>query len=444
MYDDLIRTLIDEWQSKIPPRDLIRREMGLDPKSLFDYPKKIVSVVGLRRVGKTYVVYQLASNLISSGHNVVYLNFEDERIPEDQNVLNSFLSVVKSRFPDISSLYVFLDEIHRIPNWSRWLRRVFDMEKPNIIITGSTSKLTSWEIPKELRGRSITLRVFPLRFSEYLKFKNIKVDYTAVRYSDSERAKLFSLFEEYLLYGGLPEVVLSPKAKKIMILQDYFNAIVLRDIIEQKRDVRDAPKIITLLKILVNSVYFSASRVERAMRSIGYRISKDIILEYKEYAEDAFFIETIPQLANSMKKQLLAPQKLYVADNGFITALSRHRVHHGRLLENLVYIELQRRYYGDPAIEIMYWQGKIGEVDFVVRSGFKVQELIQVCWDPTEHETLERELRSLRRLMKITATKKATIITGNYEDKIQIGQKTVELIPYWKWENQKPKTERAI
>ena len=434
MYESILGALLAEWRTRIPPEDLIRRDLRVSIDEIFAAPKKVIAIVGLRRVGKTYIALQMAHRLISRGIEVIYANFEDERLPSDKRVLEDFLSLLKGMHGDLSKAYIILDELQRFPDWGRWLRRFFDMERPNIIITGSSSKLTSLKLPYELRGRSLTVRVFPLRFWEFVRFKDEKINVDIVEYSDTERSKLIRLFEEYLIYGGLPEVVLAPRTKKILILQDYFNAIVLKDIIEKRGDVRDVSKVVTLVKMLVNSTYFSASRLENTMRSIGYKMSRDSILEYKEDAQDAFLIDIIPQLTNSLRKQLLAPSKLYVADNGLITALSRLKIRYGRLLENLVFIELQRRYFGDPSVEIAYWVGRKSEVDFIVRSGFEVLDAIQVCWDPMDFEVLDRELRGLKNFMRINGIKKATIITAYHEERRKIGNKVVKFMPYWKWE----------
>jgi len=434
MYEDILDALLAEWRARVPPEDLVRRDLGVSIDELFGAPKKVVAIVGLRRVGKTYIALQIAHRLMSLGREAIYANFEDERLPSDRRVLEDFLSLLKGTYGDLSDTYIILDEVQRFPDWGRWLRRFFDMERPNIVITGSSSKLTSLKLPYELRGRSLTIRVFPLRFWEFVRFKREKIDIGIVEYSDTERSKLIRLFDEYLVYGGLPEVVLAPRTKKILMLQDYFNAIVLRDIIEKRGDVRDVSKVITLIKMLVNSTYFSASRLENAMRSIGYKVSKDSILEYKEYAQDSFLIDVIPRLTNSLRKQLLAPSKLYVADNGLITALSQLKIRYGRLLENLVFIELQRRYFGDPSVEIAYWAGRGGEVDFVVRSGFEIIDIIQVCWDPVDFEVLDRELRGLKKLMRMSGARKATVITAHYEEERKIGNKVIKFTPYWKWE----------
>lgn len=443
VYESLMAALIHEWSERIPPPDLVPRETGASLDSLFRPPKRIVTIVGLRRVGKTYFMYQLVSELRSRGRRVFYVNFEDERVPENKRVLSDLLTLLKRECPSLTDVYMMLDEVHRIPEWSRWLRRIFDLERPNIVVTGSSSKLASSELPTELRGRALTLRVFPLRFSEFLRFKRTTVDLTIAEHSEDERSKLVKYFEEYLLYGGLPEVVLAPGYRKLQILQDYFGTIVLRDIAE-RREVRDISRLQAVLKLLVNSTYFTASRMANLLRTAGFSVSKDTILSYVDYAREAYFVELLPRMTESERVRLISPKKVYLGDNGFITALARKRIHYGRLLENLVFIELSRRYFGDASVEICYWSDGESEVDFVVRRDSEVEELIQVCWDPTDPETRERELRGLRRLMRYIGVKRATVVTGYYEEVMKEGSKVIEFVPYWKWELRREKSPQAV
>lgn len=128
VYEELMAALVKEWSERIPPPDLIPRESRVDVEQLFSPPKRIITVVGLRRVGKTYFVYQLAAALRARGAKVAYVNFEDERVPEDPGVLSDLIAVLRRNLGKLSDVYVMLDEVHRIPEWSRWLRRIFDME----------------------------------------------------------------------------------------------------------------------------------------------------------------------------------------------------------------------------------------------------------------------------------------------------------------------------
>jgi len=284
---------------------------------LFVRPRKIIAIIGMRRVGKTYAVYQLIKQLLArvSPSRIFYLNFEDERIPRDKAVLSDFTSIMRVRVRKLEDAFIFLDEI---PEWSRWLFRLYEREKPVIVLTGSTSKLASWNLPRELRGRGLTYRLFPLRFREFLRFKGRE---DAGDMAEWFRAGILTLLEEYLRFGGLPEVVLSPMQRKLRILQDYYWAIITRDIAERKK-IENISVLNTVLKYVANTVYFSASRLHNILKSAGYRIGKNTILDYTSYAEEAFFISQIPQYHERASQRIMSPRKIYVGDTGFLTALA--------------------------------------------------------------------------------------------------------------------------
>ncbi|MDI6859486.1 MAG: AAA family ATPase, partial [Methanocellales archaeon] len=231
---ETIKTILYSWVEKRIP-DVIPREISLETY-LGMRPRKIVVITGFRRVGKTYLLFQLLNKLLSDKdkEQAVYINFDDERIPERTELLTELLPTIKRTFSKAPEL-IFLDEIQNIPNWSRWLRRIYDNENLEIFITGSSSKVSSREIPTELRGRCLEVKVFPLSFGEFFRFKNTDIDLKVVQYSESERTKLTRMLDEYLRYGGMPEVVLATEDKKFEILQQYYGTVVRRDIIERFR-----------------------------------------------------------------------------------------------------------------------------------------------------------------------------------------------------------------
>jgi len=430
MYEELIAYLVNKWRSRIPPKDLVVRNKSFSIHEFFQRPRKIVSIVGPRRTGKTYFVYQVYSEIKELGYDAVYLNFEDERIENDKVVLSDFLTVVKSQFGS-KKIYLLLDEIQRIDEWSRWLRRVYDTENYNILVTGSTSKLIGLNLPREIGGRTITIMTYPLRFSEFIRFKGEKVDLSSARYSEDERAKLINLLEEYLHFGGLPEVVLSAKYKKLMILQEYYRTIMTRDI--ARGEIRNTELLDKFLKLIIRAKQMSISKIYNTIKSAGYKAGKGTLIEYLDRAKEAFFIETIPIHYESLKAKIRMPKKVYVCDNGYIEAVTP-KVDMGRLLENAVYIELKRRYWHDPKIEIAYWYDGQNEVDFVVKKGNQILELIQVCYDISNLETKEREVRSLRKAMRQLGTREAIIVTGYQYGEVSKDTTKIKILPYWEWE----------
>lgn len=433
MYEEIINYLLRDWLRRIPPEDLVDRQTSFEILDLFEKPRKIISIVGPRRAGKTYFVYQIHREITQRGYPSIYFSFEDERLENDKIVLSDFLTVVR-REVDSKKAYLLLDEIQRIDCWGIWLRRVYDSRDYNVLITGSTSKITGSSLPKAIGGRTITVLVLPLRFQEFLQFKGIKVHFDDVKFSEDERSRLIRLVEEYLRFGGLPEVVLAPTYKKLLILQDYYRTIVSRDI--AGGTVRNMELLDKFLKLTVRAKIMSISRLYNALRGAGYKVGKATLSEYLDRAKEAFFVYTVPIYNPGLKARIQMPRKIYVTDTGYITALVPN-ADLGRLLENAVYLELLRRYWHDPQIEISYWSNGTSEVDFVIHRGTEVLELIQVAYDISDIGTREREIRALKKAMKKLGTKKAVIVTGFQYGEISAESTKIEIIPYWEWERRK-------
>jgi predicted AAA+ superfamily ATPase len=429
---ETIKTILYSWvERKIP--DVISREISLEPY-LGMSPRKIVVITGFRRVGKTYLLLQLLDKLLSDKdrEQAVYINFDDERIPERTEFLTELLPSIKRTFSKELEL-IFLDELQNIPNWSKWLRRIYDNENLEIFITGSSSKVSSSEIPTELRGRCLEVKVFPLSFGEFLRFKNTDIDLKAVRYSENEMTKLTKMMEEYIRYGGMPEVVLAAEDKKFEILQQYYGTVVRRDVIERFR-VKNEEGLKAMIRLLLNSTQYSISRTHNTLKSLNYEIGKTTLMNYLNYVESSYFIHSLPIFSPKVKDQLQYPRKVYFIDNGFISALStRFSRNIGRAYENIVAIELLRR-YSKKDVELYYWKDRRGkEVDFVVKDGTKIRQLIQVCYDIEHYDTRKREINALLRASEELNCKSLQIITRDYEGTEEFRNKRINFVPLWMW-----------
>lgn len=219
---EIIRTILSEWKGRELPEVIERSADLVDYRHI--EPRKIIVITGFRRTGKTYLAYLLIKRLLEaegkSRERVVYVNFEDERIPLETTFLTSLLPAIKKTQTEQLE-FLFLDEIQNIPNWSRWLRRVYDTEKIRFFVTGSSSKMTSRELPTELRGRFLEVKIFPLSFREFLRFKEITINEETVEDSEDEKAKLMGALREYLEFLGMPEVVLAGDGKKSELIHSY-------------------------------------------------------------------------------------------------------------------------------------------------------------------------------------------------------------------------------
>ena len=421
----LIRTILNEWQERDFPE---MRSRVFEIGKYFSFKiNKIIILSGFRRVGKTYLLLNEIKKLLSnySRKEVIYINFEDERIP----LKSEFLSEL---FPEIVKLngeipkFLFLDEIQNFPDWSKWLRRVYDLyPKTKFFVTGSSSKMSFSKIPTELRGRYLLNKIFPLSFEEFLSFKGFD--------RKSNENKLINLFEEYLVYGGLPEIVLSEKNEKLEIVKSYYSSVVNRDLIETY-SIRNKESMKAILNLLLDSTSYSYNKLYNSLKSLQYEIGKNTLIEYLNFIEDSFFMFSVPIFSYKIKDRMQYPKKNYFIDNIFLSKISNNfSNNYGRLYENLVAIGLFKK---DE--EFFYWRNKKNEeVDFVVKKGKKIETLIQVCYDIKNPETFDREIKSLLKASKDLNCKNLMIINQNKEEILEkewFGIKCrIKFVPLWKW-----------
>ena len=432
---EIIRTIIGEWEGRELP-EVIERSADL-----VDYirmePRKIIVITGFRRTGKTYLTYHLIKRLLEekskSREQVVYVNFEDERIPLEPTFLTSLLPTIKKTHTEQLE-FLFLDEIQNIPNWSRWLRRVYDTEKIRFFVTGSSSKMSSREIPTELRGRFLEVKIYPLSFTEFLRFKGITINEETVEYSENESGKMMRALKEYLEFGGMPEVVLASEGKKAEIIHSYYNTVVRRDIIERFK-IRNEESLKALLRLLLNSTSYTISKLYNTLKSLNFEVGKGTIQSYLSYIEDSYFIYSLPMFSFKIKNQLQYARKVYFVDTAFLNVLSaRYTKNSGRLYENLVFIELKRRQANDPNQNVYYWRSpRKEEVDFVLKHGLKVEQLIQVCYDVNDYDTKKRETKALLKASKELECNNLVVITEDYEAVEEINGKRIKFIPLYRW-----------
>lgn len=387
----LLRTLLYEWRDRKLPSTL-GRDTVLDTSAQQGTNNATV-ITGFRRVGKTYMLYEAIKKLLGTHplEDVVYLNFEDERI------IAPTTSLLTDLIPEIQAVYgkkpkyLFLDELQIVPNWSKWVRRILDTESIQLFITGSSSKMSSTELPTELRGRAWEVKVSPLTFVEFLRFKQELIDFKKLAYVGDEMARFRFLFDEYLTFGALPAVVLTSQEKKQELLQSYFQTVVQKDIAERHKIDNDTA-LRTLLKLLLNSSYITISKLHNSLKSMSIAVGKSTIDNYLSYIESSYFMNELYIYSPAVINQLQYPRKVYFIDTGFMTALStKFSKNMGRLFENIVFHKLAREnetlYY--------YKDDKGNEVDFAVLNNGRTTALYQVCFDLTDEETQNREVRSL-------------------------------------------------
>jgi len=425
--------LFKEWQDQGIP-ELIGRDLDI---TLPDKVRKITTITGIRRAGKTYAMFYLIKKLSQTvpKDTIFYINFEDERIERKKESLTKLVPALLRLYGGKKEYYLFLDELQVMPEWSVWLRRIHDNYRNiKLFVSGSSSRLSSREIPTELRGRALNHEIFPLSFTEFLRFKGISLD-EHMDLSERKIAEIKSGLDEYLGYGGFPEIVLSGTAyEKKRIAQEYFRTIISRDIAERYNVKRNA-LLHSFLQLLLNTTDFSANKSANVLHSQGLKAGKETILNFTKYAQDSYFCMFVPMFSYKMSDQLRYPRKVYFADNAFLSCLSlKFSGNLGRLYENLVAMNLYRTAAREPGYEIYYWKNPSGkECDFVIKDGQKVRRLIQVCYDITDFDTKKRETSALITASKELGCDDLLIITSEYQSEEKIDGMNIKFVPLWKW-----------
>lgn len=381
---------------------------------ILDVEGKACVLIGMRRVGKTFTLYNKILELLHNNvdhETILFLNFEDDRLlPADHIKLASLIDEFYALFPenDTKKCYLFFDEIQNISGWPNVIRRLLDTKNVYIYLTGSSAKLLSKEIATSLRGRSYTLEIWPFSFQEFLKAKNIPLK--APPYGITELNKLKNRLEEYLQTGGFPEILLIDKLDPIGILQNYVEAVIFRDIVE-RYNITNHTLIKYLIKTILNNIAanFSVNKFYNDLKSQGIPVAKNTLYEYLEYIEDSFLGFSINLYSDSLRKTNSNPRKMYAIDTGLVSAFNfTSKKNIGHAFENLVYLDLRRQQY-----KIYYYlTRKRNEVDFIAIKAGRSPILLQASWNIEDSGTELREKRALDEAKSETGFA-GTLITPN-------------------------------
>ena len=427
---ELIDALIADFQERalppITPRDL----------ALPRLPGKADVVVGMRRSGKTFFLYQQIGELLARGIDrgrLLYLNFEDERLlPLAAAELSRIPEAFYRRFPASREnlSWFFFDEIQNVPGWETFVRRLLDTEKVALVLTGSSARLLSREIATSLRGRSLSTELLPFSFAESLRHRGI-----ALPERWPPGAKMRSLLEHefatYLETGGFPEVQGIVPELRIRVLQEYVDVVIFRDVVE-RQGVDNLPALRYLERRLLASPAgrFSVSKLYNDLKSQGIRVGKDTLYEYLAHLEDSFLLFTLPVASASARVRQVNPRKAYPTDPALSAAVSfRAAGDVGHRLETVVYLELRRR-----GRQLAYMSTRSGyEVDFLAEEASGRRELVQVSSDLEDPATRQRELRALEEGLAETACERATLVTLREESTLGLGGHPVRIVPAWRW-----------
>ncbi len=397
---------------------------------------KIDAIIGMRRTGKTWFLFQTMQHYLEQGipkEAMLYLNFDDERLlPMTAAKLGQIIETYYRMFPEHRdrTCYFFFDEVQNISGWEVWLRRLVDTERVQIAVTGSSAKLLSREIATALRGRSLSTEIFPFSFREALAHEGVE-DITASRPGAKKRALLENRLRRYLLNGGFPEVQTVSDNHRIRILQEYVDVVILRDIVERYK-VSNILPLRTLIRHLLATpaTLFSVNKFYNDLRSQGLACGKNTLHDYFEYLKDAYLIYPVSIHSRSERTRRVNPRKVYVIDTGLANAfLHRPQSDWGRLLENFVFMELRRK-----GLAIEYYRTGNGlEVDFIATDQRDAQTLYQASLELRDEQTRKREVRALTTAMQETGIKGTTIVSLDTEERIETDAGVINVVPAWLW-----------
>ncbi|MDT8318394.1 MAG: ATP-binding protein [bacterium] len=428
--NSLIEQIIADFHERELP-DLTARKAELPRLS-----GKIDAVIGMRRTGKTYFLYEIMKEYLADGapkSSMLYINFDDERLyPMTTADLHGITDTFYRLFPKNKErlCYLFFDEIQNIPGWEQFVRRILDTEKVQMVLTGSSAKLLSREISTSLRGRSISTEIFPFSFHETLTHEGIQIE-TAHRPGAKLSALLQNRFRSFLIKGGFPEIQGLDDFLRLRILQEYVDVVILRDIVERYR-IGNIQPLRALIRHLLSapSTLFSVNKFYNDLKSQGIACGKNTLHEFLEHLSDAYLFYPAVIHSRSERARRVNPRKIYAIDTGLITAFMHQPDRDtGRLLENAVFMELRRR-----CRSIEYYRTESGfEVDFIATTASGNQALYQVSLHLNDPVTRKRELRALTEAMEETGIGKGMIITLEDEEHIETDCGPIEAIPAWLW-----------
>ncbi len=391
--------------------------------------------IGVRRCGKSTYLVQLMKRLLNRGvsrQNILYLNFFDDRLHGLQQAgIGLVTEAYYELFPEkkgVETVYCFFDEIQAIAGWEPFVDRLMRTEKCEVYLTGSSARMLSKEIGTQMRGRGLSWEMFPFSFREFLDYKRID---GGGALSTKRRLLVQKAFGEYWQTGGFPEVLGLPRQLRIKTHQEYFHAVLFRDLIE-RHDAAHPKAVADLAHWLINNIAapYSVNRLTGYLQSLGHNAPKSAVSNYLAWFEDAYFLFSVRVFDASLARSHTNPKKAYCVDHAMITSLSSGiLLNSGHLLENLVFTALRRIF---P--EVFYYKTAAArEVDFVVRSRDRVPMLIQVCESLAEPQTRKRELAALDEAMKELHVKTATIVTRAEDDRIATDAGTIHVIPIWRF-----------
>ena len=409
----LLKDIIIDQKSFLPSKKTIIRSF---PEKYLNN-EEIIIISGVRRCGKSVLLQQIRDRLPQKDY---FFNFDDDRlgnftVENFQQLYEVFIELYGEQN------YFYFDEIQNIAGWEHFAKRLYNSGK-KVFITGSNARMLSKELGTYLTGCYIAIELYPFSFFEFLDFReqqHLLGDISGT----IARGEIQSAFNDYLKQGGFPIYLRSEDGIVLKTLYDniLYKDVMVRNQIVNEREVKEL-------------VYYTVSNIGKPLtytslaKVIGVK-NPTTVKNYLEYIENTYLLFSLSKLDYSVKAQLRNPKKVYAIDNALVSRLGFHfSGEEGRLLENMVYIELRRR-----GGEIFYHNSGSAECDFVVRDGFRVVQAIQACYLLGSSDTREREIRGIQDAMDTYQLLEGTIITNTHEEELKYGDKMIHILPAWKW-----------
>ena len=409
----LLKDIIIDQKSFLPSKKTIIRSFS--EKYLNN--EEIIIISGVRRCGKSVLLQQIRDRLPQKDY---FFNFDDDRlgnftIENFQQLYEVFIELYGEQN------YFYFDEIQNIAGWEHFAKRLYNSGK-KVFITGSNARMLSKELGTYLTGCYIAIELYPFSFSEFLNFReqqHLLGDISGT----IARGEIQSAFNDYLKQGGFPIYL---KSEDGIVLKTLYDNILYKDVMVRNQIVNE--------REVKELVYYTVSNIGKPLtytslaKVIGVK-NPTTVKNYLEYIENTYLLFSLSKIDCSVKAQLRNPKKVYAIDNALVSRLGFHfSGEEGRLLENMVYIELRRR-----GGEIFYHNSGNTECDFVVRDGFRVVQAIQVCYLLGSSDTREREICGIRDAMDSFHLLEGTIVTNTHEEEVKYGDKIIHILPAWKW-----------
>ena len=409
---ELLKAVIFDQQSLGWDEHFIKRSI---PTDLIDN-EEIGVISGVRRCGKSTLLHQIRT---TRDEHDYYLNFDDERLI---NFTVEGFQLLYETFIELFGLQktFYFDEIQNITGWERFVRRLHDHGN-KVFITGSNATMLSRELGTHLTGRFSTVELYPFSFNEFLQFNGKTVSPKDIS-STTGKSELQRFFSEYLVQGGFPAYL---KNKSDAYLKSLYESILYKDVMVRNH--------LTNERELLELVYYLASNISRlasynSLTKVAGVKNATTVKNYLGFLQNTYLLFLVHKYDYALKKQLQNSKKIYFIDNALVNLLGfSFSEEKGRLLENLVFVELKRR---DQEI---FYHDDSHECDFVIKRGTKITKAIQVCYTFDSPDTREREIRGLTDAMQCYGLQEGMIITNDLEESALINDCNVTIIPAWKW-----------